>query len=207
MNENSISQRRQEAETIFVEAQQAHAVGRLAWAVEHAREALRIDETYLEVRHWLAERYLEGGATDRASRQYQSIVRANRDDEKAWEALEEIDPQGAARAKRLREIPPDPFVRQRQARGGAELDLLEEADAEQPTEEGAAPFLHDDESFDALESFDEVAPQEGMAEVGGVFPQHDEESFDFLEPLDEVSDEELEDTDERPTDEFDEDHE
>ncbi len=197
MNENSTSQRRREAEAIFAEAQQAYAGDRLAWAVEHAREALRIDGTFMEVRHWLAERYIEAGAIDRASRQYQFILRANRDDEKAWKALEKIDPQGAAHVKRLHEIPPDPFVRRRQARARDEFDSLEEAAADQPTEEEAAPFLHDDESFDALESFDEVGPQQEIAEVGGVFPQRDEESSDLLEPLDEISDEEPENTDER----------
>jgi len=196
MSENSTSQRRREAEAIFAEAQQAYAGGRLAWAVEHAREALRLDGTFMEVRHWLAECYIEAGAIDRASRQYQLILRTNRDDEKAWKALEEIDPQGAAHVKRLHEIPPDPFVRRRRARARDEFDSLEQVAADQPAEEEAAPFLHD-ESFDALESLDEVGPQQEIAEVGGVFPQRDEESPDLLEPLDEISDEEPENADER----------
>ncbi len=205
MNGNSISKRRQEAETIFAEAQRAHAVGRLAWAVEHAREALRIDGSYTEVCHWLAERYLEVGATDRASHQYQLILRSNRDDEKAWNALEEIDPQGAARVKRLHEIPPDPFVRQRQARASEEFDSIEQVAADQPAKEEAAPFLRDEEAGDDFETLEQVSPQQEMAQVGGVFPQRDEENSDLLETLDEVTDEELGDTDEPWAGDFDED--
>jgi len=205
MSGNSIPQRRQQAEAIFAEAQRTYAAGRLAWAVEHAREALRIDRSYTEVRHWLAERYVEAGATDRASRQYQLILRSNRDDEKAWNALEEIDPQGAARVKRLHEIPPDPFVRQRQARASDKFDSLEQAVADQSAEEEAASFLRDEEAVDDFETLDQVSPQEEIAQVEEVFLQRDEESFDLLEPLDEVPDEESADTDEPSPGDSDED--
>ncbi|GAG49268.1 unnamed protein product, partial [marine sediment metagenome] len=68
MADKGTSDRRRQAEEIFAEAQQAYAHDRLAWAVEYAREALRVDGSYAEVRHWLAERYLEAGAAGQAAR-------------------------------------------------------------------------------------------------------------------------------------------
>ncbi len=189
MADESTSDRRRQAEAIFAEAQQAYANDRLAWAVEHAREALRVDGSYVQARHWLAERYIEVGATDRASRQYQIILRADRDDQKAWTALQAIDPEGADRIRRLHEIPPDPFVRRRRARSTVEFDALEEIGVNQRVEEAATPFLRERVSED-LEALDEVTSPHEMLEVGGIFPERRADSSDALETLDELGDEE-----------------
>jgi len=189
MADESSSDRRRQAEAIFAEAQQAYASDRLAWAVEHAREALRVDGSYVQARHWLAERYAEAGATDRASRQYQIILRAHRDDQKAWTALEAIDPEGAGRIRRLHETPPDPFVRRRRAHSTAEFDVVEGIGGDQRIEEEATPFLREEvsEDFEALHEV--VSPQE-MPEIGGLFPERRADSSDAFETLDELGDEE-----------------
>jgi len=204
MGDESISDRRRQAEAVFAEAQQAYASGRLAWAVEYAREALRVDGSYTQARHWLAERYDEAGATDRASRQYQIILRADRDDQKAWTALEAIDPEGAARIRRLHEVPPDPFVRRRRGHGAAEFDALEGVAGDQMIDEEAASFLREPVSEDFMPVDEVISPQE-MPEVGGIFPEHRADSSDAFEALDELGDEEPAATDEASIWEFTED--
>ncbi len=189
MADESISDRRRQAEGIFAEAQQAYASDRLAWAVEHAREALRVDGSYVQARHWLAERYVEVGATDRASRQYQIIVRADRDDQKAWTVLEAIDPEGAGRIRRLHEIPPDPFVRRRRAHSTVEFDAVEGIGGDQRIEEEAAPFRREEVSAD-FEALDEVVSPQEMSEIGGIFPERRADGSDAFETLDELGDEE-----------------
>jgi len=206
MADESISGRRRQAEGIFAEAQQAYASDRLAWAVEHAREALRVDGSYTQARHWLAERYVEAGATDQASRQYQIIVRADRDDQKAWTALEAIDPEGAARIRRLHEIPPDPFVRRRRARRTAELDVVEGVAGDQMVDEEAATFLREGGSA-GFEVLDEVISPQEVPEVGSIFPEHRADSSDAFETLDELDDEQPAATNEALVWEFTEDRE
>jgi len=193
MADDNVSDSRQRAEEIFAEARKAHSKGRLAWAVEHAREALRADGSYQEVRHWLAERYVEAGATTYASRQYQFILRADPNDQKAWTALEEIDPPGAAKARRLHEIPPDPFVSERRAQGGGDdFDSIDAATTEQQPEEGApAPFLHVGERSNEFESLDEVTATQGMGEAESVPWVGDAESSEQFEALDAPADEEV----------------
>ncbi len=183
MADESTSDRRQQARSIFEEAQQAYASGRLAWAVEYAREALRVDGGYAEAR-------VEAGAIDRASRQYQIILRSDRDDRKAWAALEAIDPEAADRVRRLHEIPPDPFVRRRRARISEEFDMMGEIGAEQEIEEGAAPFVHKEISED-FEPLDEVVPSQELREVGGISPKRRAGSSDAFEAFDELGDEEI----------------
>jgi len=206
MADESISDRRRQAKGIFEEAQQAYASDRLAWAVEYAREALRVDGSYVQARHWLAERYAEAGATDRASRQYQIILRADRNDQKAWTALEAIDPEGAGRIRRLHEIPPDPFVRRRHAHSTAEFDVMAEIGGEQGIEEEAAPFLQKEGSED-FEALDEVVSPQEILEVGGIFPERRADSSDVFEVLDELGDEEPAAPREAPVWEFAEDQE
>jgi len=190
MADESTSDRRRQAQAIFEEAQQAYASDRLAWAVEHAREALRVDGSYAQARHWLAERYVEAGATDRASRQYQIILRADRDDQKAWTALEAIDPEGAGRIRRLHEIPPDPFVRRRRAHGTAEFDAVQGVAGDQMVDEEAASFLPEGRPAD-FEALDEVVSPQEVPEIGGIFPERRADSSDAFEALDELGDEEL----------------
>jgi len=206
MVDESTSDKRRQAETIFAEAQQAYANGRLAWAVEYAREALRVDGSYTEARHWLAERYLEAGATDRASRQYQIILRADRDDQKAWAALEAIDPEGAARVRRLHEIPPDPFVRRRRAHATAEFDALEGGAGAQIVDEEAVSFLREPSPEDFI-PLDEVISSQEMPEVGGIFPEHRARSSEVFESFDALGDEEVAAADKAAIWEFDEDRE
>ncbi len=206
MADESISDRRRRAEGIFAEAQQAYASDRLAWAVEHAREALRVDGSYVQARHWLAERYVEAGATDRASRQYEIILRADRDDQKAWSALEAIDPEGAARIRQLHEIPPDPFVRRRRADSTAEFDAVEEIGTGPRVEEEATPFLREGFSED-FETLDEVVSSQEVPEIGGIFPERRADSSDVFEALDELDEEEAAAIEEAPVWEFAEDRE
>ncbi len=206
MADESSSDRRRQAEAIFAEAQQAYASDRLAWAVEHAREALRVDGSYVQARHWLAERYAEAGATDRASRQYQIILRAHRDDQKAWTALEAIDPEGAGRIRRLHETPPDPFVRRRRAHSTAEFDVVEGIGGDQRIEEEATPFLREEVSED-FEALHEVVSAQEMPEIGGIFPERRADGSDAFQALDELGDEEPAATSEALAWEFTEDRE
>ncbi len=192
MADDNLSERRREADRLFQEAREAYSKGRLAWAVEHARQGLRTDGSYNELRHWLAERYLEAEAVAQASRQYQLILRAAPDDHKAWTALAEIDPQGADRIKRLHEIPPDPFVAERLARGGDNFDSIEAPTAgEQPDEEAiGTPFLYGSERAEEFETLDELVPEQEAAPASSVLFVTDQEGAEEFQPLDQLSPEE-----------------
>lgn len=125
---------RELAEEKFAQAQQAYQRRRLRQALQLAQEAVDLDNSFNEVRHWLAERYIEMDQPYRASREYQAALRVNDQDQQAWEELEQVDPASAVRLKRLSQIAPDPFVAKRRRAGVADVsqsfDELGEAGAE-----------------------------------------------------------------------------
>jgi len=143
----------QAAQAKFAEAQRAYERRRVNQAVQLAQQALEIDQTYNEARHWLAERYLEMDQLREASREYQDILHQDRHDQKAWERLEEIDPTAAARLRRLSEIAPDPFVVRRQATADMNaFEPLEEAapSDEEPMQEVGQPWRGGGEQAEEL---------------------------------------------------------
>ncbi len=109
------------AEEKFAEAQHAYQRGRLERALQLAQQAVEIDNSFNEIRHWMAERYVEMDQPYRASREYQAALRINDQDQEAWDRLEQVDPTAAARLKRLSQIAPDPFVAKRQQAGATDL--------------------------------------------------------------------------------------
>lgn len=121
MANDEMSAEREEAQQKFAQAQEAYSRRHLQQAVQLAQEALRIDDRYHEVRCWLAQRYVETGEPHKASREYQTALRADPDNQEAWEGLERVDPASAARLKRLSQIRPDPFVAERQRTGDADF--------------------------------------------------------------------------------------
>ncbi|MCX7599562.1 MAG: zinc metalloprotease HtpX [Armatimonadetes bacterium] len=131
---------RQQAEATFLRAMEQAQRGHLDRAIELAEEAVEYDDTFLEARRWLAEVYEQIDDRRQASRHLQALIHANKDDEKAWQDLERVDPNAAARLKRVAELGPDPFVAARQAAAHLE-DLLEDVHGveEEPGEE-AEPY-------------------------------------------------------------------
>lgn len=141
MSGQETSPERQQAEATFARAlEQAHR-GHLDRAIELAEEAVEYDETFLDARRWLAEAYEQIDDRRQASRHLQAIIHANKDDEKAWQDLERVDPNAAARLKRVAELGPDPFVAARQAVAAHLDDLLEDVHGvEEEAVEEAEPY-------------------------------------------------------------------
>lgn len=92
-------------------------------AIGSAKDALEIDPTYAEVRHWIVSLYIKTDQTRKASLELQEILHANRDDQGAWDKLRQLDPSAAGRLERLQDIAPDPFVVQRNADNAISEDL------------------------------------------------------------------------------------
>jgi hypothetical protein len=92
------------------EAEQPAAKGHLEEAIGIARDALAIDPTFVEARHWIAAHYEKAGEPRKAAAEYQDIIHGDRDDAVAWERLRVLDPAAAERLDRLHNIAPDPFV-------------------------------------------------------------------------------------------------
>ena len=86
MANDEMSVERRAAYYKFREAQQAASHNRLDEAIGLAHDALEEDPTYTEVRHWMAELYVQHGQTRKASAVYQEILHEDREDQKAWEA-------------------------------------------------------------------------------------------------------------------------
>ncbi len=176
------SPERSSAQVRFRQAQQEASRRRFGRAEELAREALEIDESFVEVRLWLADLYEQLEEPRKAGRLYQDILHADRDNQAAWEALERVDPAAAKRLRRLSEIPPDPFVARRAQ--GAELsdDLtgMETLSADDLADVGVADFglaheVSEEIAGDLEEVTDDLRPAvqpsvtagEAFDEVGG----------------------------------------
>lgn len=154
----------------FKEAEQHAAKHRYDQAVAAARDALEVDPTFLDVRHWLANLYQRLDQPRKASLEYQEILHASRNDQQAWTKLREIDSAAAERLERLHDIAPDPFV---MARTEATDDLddlggLADEFVAEPEEE----LVLSREAV-AVEALEEVAETGGVSamlqtDVGGV---------------------------------------
>ncbi len=145
-----LSAEQKQARALFEKALQEAERGHIDRAMQLAVEALEFDADFIECRRWLAERYEERGELRKASRQLQEILYRRRSDHAAWEALERIDPQAAARIRRVAEIGPDPFVARRKVDLG-EIGLIadmEEVVQEAPQEE--EPVIEPDPEHLAL---------------------------------------------------------
>lgn len=126
MGSEELSPKRQQAEATFARALEQAQRGHLDRAIELAEEAVEYDETFLEARRWLAETYEQIDDCRQASRHLQALIHHNKDDQKAWQDLERVDPNAAARLRRVAELGPDPFVAARQAAAAHLEDILED---------------------------------------------------------------------------------
>jgi len=155
----------------FKEAEQQAAKHHYDQALNHAHDALDIDPTFLEVRHWIAELYRKQDQVRKASMVYQEIIHQNRDDQKAWAALRQLEPAAADRLERLHDIAPDPFVVARTTAVSDDLEDLaafgDEAAAAAPEEEPVhAQDIGMDDMADVAATGGVLAPLE--AEVGSI---------------------------------------
>lgn len=180
MATEDVSPERTRAFYKFKEAEQQAAKHHLDHALELAQDALDIDPTFIDVRYWMADIYRSQDKPRRASMIYQDILHSDRDDQRAWAALREVDMASAERLERLHDIAPDPFVaagRSAEVDDADDLGGLADEFAQEPVEE--EHFLSHDVAIDDLE---EVAETGGVAaaleaEVGsiiGVQPAHEE---------------------------------
>jgi tetratricopeptide (TPR) repeat protein len=171
LSTEDVSSERTRAYYKFREAEQQAAKHHYDQALGLAHDALEIDPTFLEVRHWIAELHRKQDQPRKASLAYQEIIHQSRDDTKAWAALREVDPAAAERLERLHDIAPDPFVARRAEGVGDDLEDLaafaDEAVEETPVEE---PVHAQDVGIDDMS---EVADTGGVqasleAEVGSI---------------------------------------
>ncbi len=130
-------------------------------AIELAREALEEDPSHLQVRHWIARIYEDTDELVRASREYQEIIRANAEDEDAWEGLRRVDGPTAERLSRLHGVAEDPFLARRE---GADDDDLFTAIGDEEDEE-------DEEEYEEAPDEPEVAAEEEPAPSPAAAPQ------------------------------------
>jgi len=177
---DDVSAERTRAFYKFKEAEQHAAKHKYDQAVNLAHDALDIDPTYLDVRFWLGDLYRKQDQPRKASLVYQDILHQDRDDQKAWAALREVDAAAADRLERLHDIAPDPFVANRTGDAfGEDLDdlagLADEFRAQPPEEE---LFLAQDVGLDDMSAVADTGGVRAMleAEVGsitGVQPAHE----------------------------------
>lgn len=179
MATEDVSPERTRAFYKFKEAEQQAAKHHFDHALELAQDALDIDPTFVDVRYWMADIYRSQDKPRRAAMIYQDILHADRDDQRAWAGLREIDSASADRLERLHDIAPDPFVlgRNEAALDDTADDLggLGDEFAPEPVEEEHL-VSHDV----AIDDLGEVAETGGVqaaleAEVGsivGVQPAH-----------------------------------
>lgn len=198
MATEDVSPERTRAFYKFKEAEQHAAKHHIDQALQLAHDALDIDPTFVDVRFWIATIYRQQDKPRKASMVYQEIIHQNRDDQKAWAALREIDPASADRLERLHDIAPDPFVAARTGSGvGENLDSLDGLGDEflaQPVEEDL--ILARDVALDDLGDVSETGGVRHTleAEVGGIAgvqPAHEAgepvagdalDAFDAVEP-------------------------
>ncbi len=138
---------RKSAEMLLEKARHEADRGKYQLAVQHAREALEADLSYTDVRWFLAEIYEQVDEIAHASKEYQTLVKGDRANEAAWDALRRVDPDAAERLERLSNIAEDPFIRSKTA-----LDPEEGLFAEMG-EDAEEEFEEEDE-----ETWDESAP-------------------------------------------------
>lgn len=171
MTTEDVSPERTRAYYKFREAEQQAAKHHYDQALGLAHDALEMDPTFIEVRHWIAELHVQQEQPRKASLVYQEIIHQDRDDEQAWAALRRVEPAAAERLERLHDIAPDPFVAQRNS---AVADDLEDLSAFGEAAVAAAPA---EELFHAqnvgLDDMSEVAETGGVraeleAEVGSI---------------------------------------
>ena len=158
MGSQDLPPNRQQAQATFARALEQAQRGHLDRAVELAEEAVEYDESFLEARRWLAETYEQLDDRRQASRHLQAIIHANKDDEKAWQDLERVDPNAAARLRRVAELGPDPFVAARQAAASHLADLLE--DVHGVEEEGGEDVI---EAYEDFATHPATTKEEAMA--------------------------------------------
>ena len=123
MSTERLSPERTQAHHKFREAEQQAAKHHYELALGSARDALELDPTYCEVRHWIVDLYLKIDQPRKAALVLQEILHENSEDEQAWAKLHEVDPAAAERLERLHSIAPDPFVVQRTADNPISDDL------------------------------------------------------------------------------------
>ncbi len=149
-------------------------------AIELAREALEEDPSHLQVRHWIAKVYEDTDELLRASREYQEIIRANAEDEDAWEGLRRVDAPAAERLSRLHGVAAAPFLASREgadddddlftAIGDEEDEEDEEEYEEAPQVSADEPELTLDEPVPSLDE-PELAAEEEPAPSPAAAPQ------------------------------------
>lgn len=145
-------------------------------ALNNAREALDIDPTYIEARHWIGDLYVRLEQPRKASLEYQAILHENKDDEVAWARLRQVDGAAAGRLERLHDIAPDPFVVQRTAENAISEDLDDLgglADDFLPQQEEELLPSRDPQELDSLEDLagtDAIRSdlQEGVGAIAGI---------------------------------------
>lgn len=180
MATDDVSPERTRAYYKFKEAEQQALKHHGEQALQLAQDAVEIDPTYTEVRFWIASMYRRQDKTRRASLVYQEILHQDRDDQKAWAALREVDPAAADRLERLHDIGADPFVANRTGDShGEDMDdlagLADEFASDQPEEELGRAH---DVALDDLGDLEGTGGVKAMleAEVGsitGVQPAHE----------------------------------
>ncbi|MEI6500288.1 MAG: tetratricopeptide repeat protein, partial [Armatimonadota bacterium] len=201
MTTEGMSPERTRAFYKFKEAEQQASKHHYDQAIGIARDALEIDPTFIEVRHWIVSILMKTEQTRKASLELQTIIHECQEDQAAWDQLRKVDAPAAERLERLHTIAPDPFVVQRTADnaisddlddlGGLSGEFVEEAEEliPQPGHVNAFDSLEDIEGTDAVQSLlqDEVgAVPLGAAGSG----QGSQDAFDDLDMSEFAEDEE-----------------
>ncbi len=189
--DEAMSVERKAAEMSFNKAKEQLKRGRHEDAIEHAREALREDPSYLDVRRWLGQLYEEMDELPRASREYQEVIQTNSDDEEAWEGLRRVDEDAAERLERLHDIAPDPFVAQRQRAVDDDMfaaigeDEEEEEEEEEEYEETEADAVSEAAEREAEEVAEEIEAEAEPATAPPTeqVPWASEQDYEFRQRL------------------------
>ncbi len=176
MDAGGAGQDRALAEGKFTQAQREHERGHQDRAEDLAKEALEFDQSFNEVRMFLADLYLAQDEPHMAARALQDAIYTDREDQAAWTKLREVDPATAARLDRLGHIAPDPFVAVHTPGSEDEFDSFDDLNGDQEVEtdwghdrQAASDIFADEEEEAAPEAATggaDVSPMPGGGTAG-----------------------------------------